>query len=410
MKLNKVDSQIANLIKKEAERQKNGLVMIPSENFASPAVLEAIGSVLTNKYAEGYPGRRYYSGNQFIDQIENLAIERAKKLFGAEHANVQPHAGVQANMAVYFALLKPGDKILGMDLSCGGHLSHGSQMSFSGKLYNFIHYGVRQNNQQIDYDEVRQIALRERPKMIISGASSYPRQIDFKTFGQIAKEVGAYHLADIAHIAGLIAAKVHPDAIPYSDVVTTTTHKTLRGPRGAIILCQKKYAKEIDKSVFPGSQGGPAENIIAAKAVCFKEALSVNFRKYQKQIIKNARALADSLLANGLKLISGGTDNHLLLIDLTPLNISGKIGQNLLEEVGIYVNRNVIPYDQRKPFDPSGLRLGTPALTTRGMKEKEMKIIGKCIAQILLQPNNAKIKKETQKIVKELTKSFPLFY
>lgn len=403
------DPEIYEVIEKELARQREGLELIASENFVSPAVLEAMGTVLTNKYSEGYPGKRYYGGNQFIDLSENLAIERAKKLFGAEHANVQPHAGSQANMEVYFALLNLGDKILAMNLAHGGHLTHGSPVSFSGKFYNVIFYGVRKDNHRIDYEEVRRLAKKEKPKLILAGASAYPREIDFKIFGEIAKEVGAYFMADIAHIAGLVVARLHSNPVPYADVVTTTTHKTLRGPRGAIILCKKKYAEKIDKAVMPGMQGGPLDHIIAAKAVAFKEALSPEFKEYQKQIIKNAKALAQTLLEEGLSLISGGTDNHLMLVDVTPIGITGKEAEKALEEVGIYVNKNMIPYDKRKPFDPSGIRIGSPALTTRGLKEKEFEEIGHLIAKVLKNIKSNQIKKEVKKKVKEITDKYPLY-
>lgn len=405
----KVDRTVAQLVKNEIKRQKQGLVMIPSENYASLAVLEATGSPLSNKYAEGYPGRRYYSGNFFIDQIESLAIRRLKNLFGAEYANVQPHSGSQANMACYFAFLEPGDKVMAMDLSSGGHLTHGAQVSFSGRFFKFVHYGVRRDSQLIDYEEVRQIALKEKPKMIISGASAYPRQIDFKKFSKIAQEIQAIHLADIAHLAGLIAAKVHPSPLPHTPVVTSTTQKTLRGPRGGFILTTKELGPLIDKNVFPGIQGGPLENNIAAKAVCFKEAMSQKFKKYQQQVVKNARVLAQSLKENGLDLVTDGTDNHLILIDLTKTGRSGQEVQNDLEEVGIYVNKNVIPYEIRKPWDPSGIRLGTPALTTQGMKEKEMKLIGEIMAKIIFSPQKTKIKKEAKNLVSDLTQKFLIY-
>ncbi len=407
--LSKQDKAVAEAVEKEINRQRNGIELIASENFVSGAVLETMGTVLTNKYSEGYPGRRYYGGNQFIDLTENLAIERAKKLFGAEHANVQPHAGSQANMEVYFALLKLGDKILGMDLACGGHLTHGSPVSFSGKFYNFIHYGVNPKTHRIDMDEVRKIAKKEKPKMILAGASAYPREIDFKPFYEISQEIGAYFMTDIAHIAGLIAAKIHSDPIPYCDVVTTTTHKTLRGPRGALILCQEKHAQIIDKAVMPGMQGGPMDHIIAAKAVAFGEALKPEFKAYQKQIVKNAKALADSLLSEGLELITGGTDNHLILVDVTKSGTSGKEAEDALGEVEIYCNKNMIPFDKRKPLDPSGIRLGTPALTTRGFKEEDFKTVGKLIAKVIKNLGNENIKKEVRDKVKELTQKYPLY-
>jgi len=408
-KIEKVDSCIANLIKKEEERQLKGLVMIPSENFASPAVLTALSSKLTNKYSEGYPYHRYYSGNKYIDQIELIAQERAKSLFKADFANVQPHSGTQANMACYFALLKPKDKILAMNLKAGGHLSHGSPVSFSGNLFHFIHYGVEAKTNLIDYNQIEKLTKKYKPKMIISGASSYPRKINFKYISQIAHKYGAYHLADIAHIAGLIVAGLHPSPFPSADLVTSTTQKTLRGPRGGIILGKKNFEKIINKMVFPGIQGGPAENIIAAKAVCFKEAQTLKFKNYQKQVIKNAKILAKTLIKQGLKLVTNGTDNHLLLIDLRTLNLGGIEAENILENIGIYTNKNVIPFDTASPNNPSGLRLGTPALTTRGMKEKEMEIIGKIIADTLKNPKNKKIADQMKKQVSKITQKFPYF-
>lgn len=417
------DPQVWELIDKELKRQQNGLVMIPSENFASPAVLEAAGSVLTNKYAEGYPGKRYYTGNQFIDQIEQLAIDRAKELFNAEHANVQPHSGSSANMACYAAVLNPGDKILGMELSHGGHLTHGSPVNFSGKTYNFVRYGVRRDTEMIDLDEVREIALKEKPKLILSGITSYPRTVDFDHFAQIAEEVGAYAMADISHIVGLCLAGLHPNPCPTHDLVMTTTTKTLRGPRSAIILSKiedryknkyhpnekKNLAQLIDSTVFPGLQGGPLEHIIAAKAVCFAEAMKPEFKTYQEQIVKNAQTLAATLIAEGIRLCTGGTDNHMILIDCTSLNITGKQGANALAECEIYTNFNMIPYDTRKPFDPSGIRLGTPALTTRGMKEEEMKIIGQLIAKVLKNASDSTIKNEVKTAVYDLTRQFPIY-
>ncbi len=415
----KTDPRIYQLVKKEIERQENGLVMIASENMASKAVLEAMGNCLSNKYSEGLPQKRYYSGNQYIDLIESLAIERAKKLFGAQHVNVQPHSGAQANQAAYLAILEPKDVILAMAMDQGGHLTHGSAVNFSGKFYNFVHYGVNKKTGYIDYNDVEFLAKKYKPKLILCGASAYPRIINFKTFKQIADRVGAYLMADIAHIAGLIAAKVHPHPFPFADIVTCTTHKTLRGPRGGLILSKKEdrlhlndkknLAQKIDAAVFPGLQGGPLENMIAAKAVCFKEALTKKFIQYQKQTIKNAKALAQALLKEGFELMSGGTDNHLILVDLTKTRISGKEAQEALEEVGIFVNKNVIPYDTRSPFDPSGIRIGTPALTTRGFKEKEMKIIGSLIAKILKDINSQKNKKEVTRTVKELAKKHPFY-
>ncbi|MFZ5365291.1 MAG: serine hydroxymethyltransferase [Patescibacteria group bacterium] len=421
--LKQSDQQVYDLIKNEINRQNNGLEMIASENIVSMAVLEALGSPLTNKYSEGYPQKRYYGGNEYIDQIEQLAIDRAKQLFGAEHANVQPHAGSPANLAAYFALLEHGDKILAMDLAAGGHLTHGHKVNFSGKFYNVSGYGVDPETERIDYNQIREIARREQPKLILAGASAYPRLIDFAAFFDIAKEVGAYLMVDMAHIAGLVAAKLHPDPVAFADVVTTTTHKTLRGPRGAIILNKKsdrlhdKYhpdskkdlAQMIDSAVFPGLQGGPLEHVIAAKAVAFKEALEPEFIVYQKQVIANARSLAESLLAEGIELVSGGTDNHLILINLKNESVSGKQVETVLDSAGIYTNKNVIPFDRRPPTDPSGLRLGTPALTSRGMKEYEMKLIGQAIAKIIKNIDDAKIQKETKDTVRELVSKYPIY-
>jgi glycine hydroxymethyltransferase len=413
--LAKTDPKANKIIKKEIERQKNGLVLIASENFASEAVLEALGSPLTNKYAEGYPKHRYYGGNKFIDEIENLAIERAKKLFLPKsewknwQVNVQPYSGSPANFAVYAALLKPGEKLMGMALSHGGHLTHGHKVSFSGKFFSSVLYGVSPKNYLLDYDEILKLAIKEKPKIIICGYTAYPRKIDFKKFAQIAKRVGAILMADIAHVAGLIAAKVYPSPFPYAEIVTTTTHKTLRGPRGAIIFARNEYAEAINKAVFPGLQGGPHENNIAGIAVALGEALKPSFKKYARLVIKNAKVLAKSLAERGLKIVTGGTDSHLILVDLTNTGISGKEAEELLEEVNIYVNRNTIPFDQRPPFNPSGIRLGTPALTTRGMKEKEMKIIADLIAKIIFNPKSEKIKKEVLFEVKKLTKKFPLY-
>lgn len=410
------DPKISQILDKELERQRLGAEMIASENFVSLAVLEAAGSVLTNKYAEGYPSKRYYGGNEFIDQAEDLAILRAKELFKAEHVNVQPHAGSQANMEAYFALAELGDTILGFSLAHGGHLTHGHPVNFSGKFYNFVHYGVNQKNDLIDFDEVRALAKKHRPKIILAGASAYPRKIDFKTFKEIADEVGAYFMVDMAHIAGLVATGLHPDPIPYADVVTTTTHKTLRGPRGAMILCKtedrldtkgkKNLAQKIDSAVFPGMQGGPLEHIIAAKAVAFGEALLPEFKTYQEQVIKNCKTLENKFHSADIRMVSGGTDNHLLLIDVTRLGLSGKEAENLLDEVHIFTNKNMIPYDQRKPMDPSGIRLGTAALTTRGLKEKEIEII----ADIIIDTLKSKQAKETNKAkVIELMKTFELY-
>lgn len=406
--LKKQDKAVYDLIQKEVNRQKNGLCMIPSENHASVAVLEAMATPLSNKYAEGYPGKRYYTGNQFIDEVENLAIERAKKLFKAEHANVQPNAGSTANQAIYFALLDIKDKAMGMDLTHGGHLTHGSPVNFSGKWYNMVHYGVEKDTEIIDYNKLAELAHKEKPKMIISGATAYPREIDFDKFTKIAHEIDAVHLADISHIAGLILAGVHKDCRS-ADVIMTTTHKTLRGPRSAIILCKEMYGKAIDKAIFPGLQGGPMEHVIAAKAVCFEEAMQADFKPYQKQIKKNAAVLAKVLMDNGIRVISGGTDNHLVLMDVTSIGITGKIGANALAEAEIYTNRNTIPFEKRSPFDPSGIRMGTPSLTTRGMKEKEMEQIGEWIVSVLKDIDNSKLKEEIKGKVKKLCDEFMIY-
>lgn len=378
-----VDAEVADAIELELKRQREHLELIASENFVSPAVLAAAGSHLTNKYAEGYPGKRYYGGCEFVDVAENLARDRAKEIFGCDHVNVQPHSGAQANTAVYFAMLKPGDTILGMNLSHGGHLTHGSPVNISGKYFNIVPYGVSKETETIDYDELRNIALECKPQMIVAGASAYPREIDFEKFGAIAKEVGAYLMVDIAHIAGLVAAGLHPSPVPYADFVTTTTHKTLRGPRGGMIMCKKEYAKKINSAIFPGTQGGPLMHIIAAKAVAFKEALSNDFKEYQKQILSNAKALAKSLSDEGIKLVSDGTDNHLMLIDLRSTEITGKALEAMLGEANITVNKNTIPFEERSPFVTSGIRIGTPALTSRGMNEDAMEIIGKLIARVI---------------------------
>ena len=406
--LKQVDPEIYNLIEFEKRRQRDSLNLIPSENCVSPAVLEALGSVLTNKYSEGYPKKRYYGGNKYIDEIENLAIERAKRLFGAEHVNVQPYSGSPANLEVYFALLSPGDKIMGMDLASGGHLTHGAPVNFSGKIYHFVPYGVDKKTGFINYEEVAKLAKKEKPKMLVCGATSYPRTINFKKFAQIAHSVGAYCLADIAHIAGLVATGFHPSPFPYCDIATTTTHKTLRGPRGAMIMCKKELSDKIDRAVFPGMQGGPHNHQTAAIAVCLKEAEKPEFKNYVGQLIKNSKVLADELKEQGLKLVSGGTDNHITLIDLRNLSITGKEAQEILEKVGIIVNKNVIPDEKRKPWDPSGIRLGPPALTTRGMKEKEMKQIGKIIAEVLKDHKNEILLKAAAKEIKEISKKFPL--
>ncbi len=407
--LKQTDTDIAQLIEDELHRQQSGLEMIASENYTSPAVLEAAGSILTNKYSEGYPGRRYYGGNAVVDQIENLAIERATKLFGAEYANVQPHSGSAANMAVYFALLELHDTILAMDLAHGGHLSHGSPVSFSGKFYDVHFYGVEKKTEQLDYDAIRKIAQRVKPKLIIAGASAYPRTIDFTAFRSIADEVGALLMADIAHIAGPIVAGLHPSPVPHADAVTTTTHKTLRGPRGAIILAKEQYAKVLDKAVMPGLQGGPLDHIIAAKAVALKEAAEPAFREYQQQTLTNARVLAETLVEYGLRLVSGGTDNHLMLVDVTPLGLGGKVAEAALERAGIYANKNMIPFDSRKPLDPSGIRLGTPALTTRGFVEENMRTIGAMIADILHHPEDDGVVERSRAKVSEMTAVHPIY-
>ncbi|NSW92237.1 MAG: serine hydroxymethyltransferase [Firmicutes bacterium] len=405
--ISKVDPEIASAIEKEINRQRNKIELIASENFVSPAVLEALGSHLTNKYAEGYPGRRYYGGCEYVDIVENLAIERAKELFGAEHANVQPHSGAQANMAAFFAVLDPGDTILGMDLAHGGHLSHGMSKNISGKYYKAVSYGVRRDNYRIDYEEVRRIAKEKNPKLIIAGASAYPREIDFKYFREIADETGAYLMVDMAHIAGLIAAGVHQSPVPYAHIVTSTTHKTLRGPRGGLILCKGEISKKIDSAVFPGTQGGPLMHVIAAKAVSFREALSDEFKEYQKQVVKNAKVLAESLMEKGFKLISDGTDNHLILVDLTNKGITGNVAQLMLDEVGITVNKNGIPFDTQSPFVTSGIRIGTPAVTTRGMREEDMVEIANLIHLTLTDFNNSKDK--VIKCVKNICDRFPLY-
>ncbi len=409
MNLNTIDSQIAKVIKAESERQRNTLVMIASENYTTQAVMDIQGSVLTNKYAEGYPGNRYYGGCKNVDIAENLAIERAKKLFHAEFANVQPHSGSQANMAVYFSFLNPGDTIMGMDLTHGGHLTHGSTVSFSGRLYRAVFYGVDPQTHRIDFDQVRSLARSSKPKLIIAGASSYPRIIDFKPFSQIAKDVGAYFMVDIAHIAGLIAGGQHPSPFPLADFVTATTHKTLRGPRGALILAKRKYAKQIDAQVFPGIQGGPFMHVIAAKAVAFKQAMTSEFADYQRQIVNNAKALAKELLDHGLELVSGGTDNHIVLIDLTKKDLTGNDAENALGQAGIVVNRNRIPFDKKGAGITSGIRFGTPALTTRGINEGEIKKIAEWIANVLERPYDMKVLKEVRSKVHHLCRQFPLY-
>ena len=410
LRLNRVDGEIANAIEHERLRQQENIELIASENFTSPAVMEAQGSVLTNKYAEGYPKKRWYGGCENVDVVEQLAIDRAKKLFGAEHANVQPHSGSGANMAVYFAFLKPGDKMLTMDLSHGGHLTHGNKANFSGKFFEIVHYGVRKEDERIDYDQLAKMAREHKPKMITVGASAYPRIIDFKRMGEIAREVGAYLLADIAHIAGLVAAGVHPSPMAHADFVTTTTHKTLRGPRGGLILCNEKYAKEIDSQAFPGIQGGPLMHVIAGKAVCFHEAAQPTFQAYQQQIVKNAAALADGMKRNGFRLVSGGTDNHLMLVDVGAKGLTGKDCQIALDDAGITTNKNTIPFETRSPFQASGVRLGTPACTTRGMKEAEMAAIADMISEVLMDIKNLDGIAKVRQRVRELTARFPLPY
>jgi glycine hydroxymethyltransferase len=404
-----VDPEVAEAIENELKRQQNHLEMIASENFASKAVMEAQGSVLTNKYAEGYPGRRYYGGCEFVDVVENLARERAKKLFNAEHVNVQPHSGAQANTAVYFSVLNVGDKVMGMNLAHGGHLTHGSPVNISGKYFNFIPYGVSKETGFLDYEELEALAEKHRPKMIVAGASAYPRIIDFERIAEIAKKVGAYLMVDMAHIAGLVAAGLHPNPVPVSDFVTTTTHKTLRGPRGGMILCKKEYAQAIDKAVFPGIQGGPLMHVIAAKAVCFREADTEEFKKYQEQVVKNAKALAKALMERGYNLVSGGTDNHLILVDLRNKGLTGAEAEKLLDDVGITVNKNAIPYDPEKPNVTSGIRIGTPALTSRGMKESEMEEIAELIDITLSYRGDEIRKAKVMKAVKSLCERFPLY-
>ena len=403
------DPEVWRAIQDELERQQNTIDLIASENICSTAVQEAQGSLMTNKYAEGYSGKRWYAGCGNVDIVESLAIERAKQIFGAEHANVQPHAGSQANMAVYLAVLNPGDRVLGMDLTHGGHLTHGFKKNFSGMLYEIVHYGVKRDTGYIDYDELRNIAIKTKPKMIIAGASAYPRIIDFPKFRNIADEVNAYFMADIAHIAGLIVGGVHPSPVPYADFVTTTTHKTLRGPRGGLTLCKAKYAKQIDSVVFPGIQGGPFMHCIAAKAVAFKEAMTEEFKECQRQTVKNARAMAQEFIKKGYTLVSGGTDNHLFLVDLRNKGITGKEAQILLEEADIVLNRNTIPFDERGTNEPSGIRIGTPTVTSRGMKEPEVIKIAECIDKIISKPSDIKAKNSVKKTVRELCNAFPLY-
>ena len=407
--LRETDPEIADVIQLETKRQAYRLELIASENFVSEAVLEAQGSILTNKYAEGYPKKRYYGGCEFVDSVESLAITRAKELFGADHVNVQPHSGTQANMAVYFSVLSPGDTIMGMSITHGGHLTHGSPASFSGKLYNVITYGVTRDTQRIDFDVVERLARDNRPKMIVVGASAYPRIIDFPRFRSIADDVGAYLMVDMAHIAGLIASGLHPDPVPHAEFVTSTTHKTLRGPRGGLILCKKEFARVVDRCVFPGIQGGPLMHIIAAKAVAFKEALSPEFKDYQRQILSNASTLAEELQKRGYELVAGGTDTHLVLIDLTKTDLTGRVAEEALDEAGITVNKNEIPFDSRGPVITSGIRIGTSAVTTRGMKESEMRVIADFISQVLSDVSNRSNLKRIRDMVFDLCKRFPLY-
>jgi glycine hydroxymethyltransferase len=403
------DPDIAHAVGLERSRQDEGLELIASENFVSNAILEAAGSVLTNKYAEGYPGKRYYGGCEHVDVVETLAIQRAKTLFGADHANVQPHSGAQANMSVYIAAFKPGDTVLGMNLAHGGHLTHGHPLNFSGKLYAIVPYGVRQDDERIDYEELEKLAHQHKPKLIFVGASAYPRVIDFARIGRVAAAVGAPMVVDMAHIAGLVAAGVHPSPVPHADFVTSTTHKTLRGPRSGLILCREKWAKEVDRAVFPGVQGGPLMHIIAAKAVCFKEAMEPAFAAYQQQIVANAQRLAASLTSHGFRLVSGGTDNHLMLVDVFSKGVTGRVAEAALGAAGITVNKNAIPFDQNPPMVASGVRVGTPAVTTRGMREAEMELIGDLIARVLAAPDDATVAGAVKREVEALTRRFPLY-
>jgi len=402
------DPAVWRAIADEIERQQDGLELIASENYTSPAVMQATGSVLTNKYAEGYPGKRYYGGCQFVDVVEQLAIDRAKELFGAEYANVQPHSGSQANTAIYLSALEPGDTVLGLNLAHGGHLTHGMSLNISGMLYKFVPYGVTRDTNRIDFDQVASLAKEHKPKLIVAGASAYPREIPHARFAEIAKSVGAKLMVDMAHYAGLVAAKLHDNPVPVADFVTTTTHKTLRGPRAGLCLAKEEYGKTINSRVFPGIQGGPLMHVIAGKAVCFGEALKPEFKQYAAQIIINAKALADTLLAGGLKLVSGGTDNHLMLADVTPLGLGGKLAEAALDHAGITVNKNMIPYDERKPMDPSGVRIGTPALTTRGMGATEMQSVGKWIIEALRAPEDAKVLERIRGEVRQMCKQFPV--
>ncbi len=404
-----IDPEIANAIKHETERQASGLELIASENFVSSAILEAAGSVLTNKYAEGYPGKRYYGGCEFVDVAESLAISRAKSLFGAEHANVQPHSGAQANMAVYLTLLKPGDTVLGMNLAHGGHLTHGHPLNFSGKLFTIVPYGVRHDDERIDYEELARLADEHKPKMIVVGASAYARIIEFEKIAEVAKRVGAPIMVDMAHIAGLVAAGVHPSPVPHAEFVTSTTHKTLRGPRGGLILCRQTFAKDLDRTVFPGVQGGPLMHIIAAKAVCFKEAATAEFAAYQRQVVANAKRLASNLATAGFRIVSGGTDNHLMLVDVFSKGLTGKVAEAALGKAAITVNKNAIPFDQNPPMVASGIRLGTPAVTTRGMGEREMDVIAEYIARVLASPQDDTAIAGVKVEVEQLCRKFPLY-
>ncbi|MGO1922937.1 MAG: serine hydroxymethyltransferase [Jeotgalicoccus sp.] len=403
------DPQVQEVIDKELERQNNNIELIASENFVSPAVLEAQGSILTNKYAEGYPGKRYYGGCEHVDVVENLARDRAKEIFGAEHANVQPHSGSQANMAVYFSVLEHGDKVLGMDLSHGGHLTHGSPVNFSGKLFNFLSYGVEKDTETIDYDKVMEIAKKEQPKMIVAGGSAYVKTLDFKKFREIADAVGAYLLVDMAHIAGLVAAGLHPNPVPHADFVTSTTHKTLRGPRGGLILTTAEHAKAVDKNIFPGIQGGPLMHVIGAKAVAFGEAMQPEFKEYQQRVLDNAKALAQSLADGGLRIVSGMTDNHLVLVDVKTFGLTGKVAEEALDEVGITVNKNTIPFDEASPFVTSGIRLGTPAMTTRGFTTEDMTEVGHIIVETLTRVKNEENLEGISDKVTKLTGKYPLY-
>jgi glycine hydroxymethyltransferase len=403
------DPEVARAIKQEIERQQSGLELIASENFVSTAILEAAGTALTNKYAEGYPGKRYYGGCEFVDIIESLAIARAKALFGADHVNVQPHSGAQANMAVYLTLLEPGDTVLGMNLAHGGHLTHGHPLNFSGKLFTIVPYGVRRDDERIDYEELARLADEHKPKMIIAGASAYSRVIDFARIAEVATRVGAPMMVDMAHIAGLVAAGAHPSPVPHADVVTTTTHKTLRGPRAGMVMCRAQYAKEVDRTVFPGVQGGPLMHVIAGKAVCFKEAATPEFAAYQRQVVANAQRLAANLAAAGFRLVSGGTDNHLMLVDVFSKGVTGKVAEAALDKAGITVNKNAIPFDQNPPMVASGIRIGTPAVTTRGMREADMDLIAEYITRVLSSPDDDRVLQAVQAEVKQLCRKFPLY-